>query len=142
MMAMTRMLLMPVAATFICAAQGAQAQGEARTSSDIVLVGVVGPETEVNTVRASCFSRTFTFTITNHRAAPSVLTDARLEGRPVRRPESTAALQAFLAGVRNIHFAGTTCVSENEINIALSGLLRSSASGQDDDVLRLFRIRF
>ncbi len=124
----------------LCLSSVAQAQAGGR--GDIVLQGLIQPEVETMSLVASCFSRTFSFTLTNHRLRPSVLTDARLDGRRPRSPESVASLRQFLAGARLVHFTGATCVSRDEISIGLSGLLISPPSGQHDDFLRVFRIHF
>lgn len=118
---------------------------QAPTHSDGVIAtassGVISPEIEKVSVRPVCNGRTFSFTIVNHRFKASELVEARA-GRRQSSPESTAALRQFLAGVRNVHFGSSECLSPNEIGISLHGLLRNPPPGRRDDVLRLFRIRF
>lgn len=104
-------------------------------------VEIMGPETETISVRAVCFSRTFSFAIVNNRFKPSVLIDARV-GRTKANAQSTAALRHFLKSVRNVRVGSSQCVSKNEIGIGLYGLLRSPPQGQRDDVIRIFRISF
>jgi hypothetical protein len=132
--------LMSLGALALCQPPAAPAQSPPR--GEIRTVGIVGPESETLTLRARCFSRTFAFTIANSRSGPSVLVDARLDGRPARRPGAVAELRRFLAGARNVPFGSSSCVSPTEIGISLSGLSLGPARGQDDEVLRLFRIRF
>ena len=112
------------------------------STQDIVLQGLIQPEVETISLTATCFSRTFSLTITNHRLRPSALTDARLEGRPPRNPDSLASLRQFLASARLVHLTGATCISRDEISIGLSGLLFAPPPGQRDDIMRVFRIRF
>ncbi len=128
------------AIVIVAYAPALHAQAPAR--GEIVTQGIIGPETETISLRAVCYSREFSFTIINHRFEPSVLFDARLGGRRPHSPTSIAALRKFLAGARNVHFGSTTCISENEIRVSLSGLLWSPAPGQRDDVSEGFRVRF
>ena len=117
-------------------------QAQEHRSNEIVLQGLIEPEVETLSLTASCFSRTFAFALANRRLGPSALTDARLDGRPPRNPDSLAGLRQFLGSARKVHFAGVTCVSASEISIGLSGLLFAPPPGRRDDILRVFRIRF
>jgi hypothetical protein len=102
----------------------------------------VAPEIEVVSVQTTCGSWTFSFTITNRVLNASVLSEALRDGRPPHDPGNMAALREFLARVRNVHITGTRCVSEDEIDLSLYGLLRPPAPGQRDDAIDTFRIRF
>jgi len=128
-----------ILATLVGCAPELHAQAPAR--GEIVLQGIIGPETETVSLRAVCYSRAFSFTIVNHRFKPSALSDARV-GRRQPSVQSTAALRQFLAGARDVHFGSSMCISENEIGINLYGLLISPPQGQRDDVIRSFRISF
>ena len=121
---------------------GAIGRAQEQRSNEIVLRGLIEPELETFSLTASCFSRTFSFALANHRLGPSALADARLDGRPPRGPESLAGLRQFLGSARKVRFAGVTCVSADEISIGLSGLLFAPPPGQRDDIMRVFRIRF
>lgn len=111
-------------------------------AAEIRTVGIVGPEREVLTLRATCFGRTFAFSIVNDRRGPSTLAAASVDGRPARSAEVTANLRRFLADMRNVHFGSTECISRDEVGISLSGLSRTPRPGANDEELRLFRIRF
>ena len=131
-----------LAATLAAWAPAARAQ-ERIPSGDflIKLDGGIKPETVSLSLQESCFGTQFRFVIVN-RPHGSFLVEARRGGRPPRRPEGVAAIRRFLAGVRNVRFRGTKCVSADEIKVGLDGLLHKPPPGKDDQVGQLFTIRF
>lgn len=119
----------------------AHAQQQVPPGNLIVLNGGIKSETVSLSLQESCFGTQFRFAIIN-RPNGSFLVEARRGGRPPRRSGDVAAVRRFLAGVRNVRFRGTKCVSADEIKIALDGLLRSPPPGKTSQVSQLFTIRF
>ena len=108
----------------------------------IVLQGLIQPEIETVALTSTCFSRRFSFTIINRRNGPSTLTEARVDGKRSRYPESVELLQEFGARGRAIRVSSTLCIGRDEFQISLSGLLHAPVSGQKDDIRQSFRVRF
>lgn len=116
-----------------------QAQVPVPAREYIVVGGGIKPETVSLSLQESCFGTRFRFAIVN-RPDGSFLVEARRGGRPPRRLEGVAAVRRYLAGVRNVRFMGTKCVSADEIKISLRGL--SAHSGSESELSQLFTIRF
>ena len=131
-----------LAATFVTFASAAWAQEQVASGDFLIrLDGGIKAETVSLSLQESCFGTQFRFAIVN-RPNGSFLVEARRGGRPPRRSEGVTAVRRFLAGVRNVRFRGTQCVSADQIQIGLVGLLRSPPPGRDDQVSQLFTIRF
>jgi len=130
-----------LAAALVGCAPAARAQEQVPLGEYIFVHPGFKPETVSLSLQESCFGTQFRFAIVN-RPHGSFLVEARRGGRSPRRPEGVAAVRRFLAGVRNVRFRGTKCVSADEIQIVLDGLLRSPPLGKSSQVSQLFTIRF
>lgn len=122
-------------------APAAPAQDQIPPGDFIIIHGGLKPEFVSLSLKESCFKTKFRFEIVN-RPDGSSLAKAFRDGRPPRRPESLLAMRNFLKDVRNVRFRGSKCISANEIQLALDGLLKTVPIEKSNQVSRLFTIQF